>query len=293
MRLSTAIRHFDEQLRADGKSAITREVYVRDLELLQKWLGRTATIESITPLKLTCFINSKSFAHTGTGSSKAAVSLNRSKSAIRTLFQFLFDAGYMRQNPARLVRHARTPKKPPRPMLQTDVKMLLSTIKSHKDPLAHRDCAMFSLMLGTGVRLGALVRLDASDVDVKGRTIRIRTKGELEQLVYLSHGLAGELNRHLNTRHGSSPALFQSRHGGRLKARQVQIRFSQWVCRAGIQRHYTVHSLRHAFATRLYEQTHDIRLVQRALGHARVTTTEIYTTVSDGAVQRALGELRV
>ena len=291
MRLSTAIRHFEEQLRADGKSTITREVYVRDLKLLQKWLGRTVTIESITPLKLRRFINSRVFSHTRAGNSKAPVSLNRSKSAIRTFFRFLTEAGYLQDNPARLVKLARAPKKPPRPMTSADANRFLSAIKKYGDPLSKRDYLMFRLMLATGIRLGALVRINVDDFDVAGSAMRIRTKGDLEQVVHLSRGLAKELRRHVKRRSEGSAALFQSQGGGPLRARQVQIRFSQWVRVAGIQQHYTVHSLRHSFAARLYGQTHDIRLVQRALGHARVTTTEIYATAEEAAVHQAVRKL--
>ena len=73
----------------------------------------------------------------------------------------------------------------------------------------------------------------------------------------------------------------------------MQIRFSQWVRAAGIQRHYTIHSLRHAFATRLYEQTHDIRLVQRALGHAHITTTEVYAQVANDSMRDAVQSLNL
>ena len=293
MKLTTAIRRFDEQLRAEGKSPVTQEIYIRDVQRLSGWLGANATIGDITPHALTRFINSKAFSHTRDGVPKAPVSLNRSKSAIRTFFRFLTEAGYLQDNPARLVKLARTPKKPPRPMTSADANRFLSAIKKHGDPLATRDYVIFRLMLATGIRLGALVRINVGDVDVVGRTIRIRTKGEVEQVVYLSRSLARELQRHVKRRSGGSAALFQSQGGGPLKARQVQIRFSQWVRAAGIQRHYTVHSLRHAFATRLYEQTRDIRLVQKAMGHARVTTTEIYAESEDAAVHQAVRKLSV
>ena len=288
MRLSTAIRHFEEQLRADGKSAITREVYVRDLELLQKWLGKTVTIESVTPLKLRRFINSKAFSRTSTGNLKAPVSLNRSKSAIRTFFQFAVDTDYVKRNPARLVRLARTSPKPPRPMSDADVKKLFAALRKGRSPLARRDELMTALMLGTGIRLGSLVGLSVEDVDLAAGTIRIQTKGGAEQLVYLNPELRRQLRRHMKELDDASVPLFRTQSGRRLQARQVQIRFAMWLGKSSVKNVYTVHSLRHTFATRLYQHTKDIRLVQSALGHSHVTTTEIYAQATTDRVRDAV-----
>ncbi|MCH7686632.1 MAG: site-specific integrase, partial [Planctomycetes bacterium] len=163
MKLTTAMRRFDEQLRADGKSPITREAYLRDVGALANWIGRNTDLKRITPYRITRYLNSKTFTHTATGQLKAPVSLNRSKSAIRRFFQFTVEADFVKRNPARLVRLARTQPKPPRPMSDADVTKLFSTIESDTSPLAERDYVMFRLMLGTGMRLGALVRLDVLD----------------------------------------------------------------------------------------------------------------------------------
>ena len=83
--------------------------------------------------------------------------------------------------------------------------------------------------------------------------------------------------------------LFQGQSGLRLGARQIQLRFAQLLEDAGIERQVSIHSLRHTFATRLYEKTGDLHLVQKALGHRQITTTEVYARVSDGALRRAIG----
>ena len=82
--------------------------------------------------------------------------------------------------------------------------------------------------------------------------------------------------------------LFRGQSGCRLGQRQVQLRFARWFEEAGIDRPVSLHSLRHTFATRLYEKTGDLHLVQRALGHRQITTTEIYARVSDGTLKRAV-----
>ena len=114
VKLTTAIRRFETQLRADGKSPHTREVYLRDLRSLAFWLGKDVKISSLTPHTLARYLSSESFTQTASGKHKAAISLNRSKSALRSFFRFLTDAGLLKANPARLIRSARLRKTTPR-----------------------------------------------------------------------------------------------------------------------------------------------------------------------------------
>ena len=113
MKLSTAIGRFDAQLRADGRSPHTRAVYIRDLRSLKKWLGERANVEMIRPQHLTRYLTSKTFTHMDNGRPRATITLNRMKSALRIFFQFLLDAGYIKDNPARLVRLSKSSRKPP------------------------------------------------------------------------------------------------------------------------------------------------------------------------------------
>ena len=86
----------------------------------------------------------------------------------------------------------------------------------------------------------------------------------------------------------SPPPVFRSKSGLRLGTRQIQLNFARWLVQAGITRPFSIHSLRHTFATRLYRRTGDLYLVQKALGHRQITTTEIYAQVSDEALRRAV-----
>jgi integrase/recombinase XerC len=149
---------------------------------------------------------------------------------------------------------------------------------------------MFGLMLGTGIRLGSLVALSVGDLDLASGTIRVNGKGNVEQLVYVSDGLKRLLKKHIAKNDPDDP-FFLSVRGKRIGSRQVQLRLEHWLRHAGITRRCTVHTLRHSFATRLYEKTGDLRLVQRALGHRHVTTTEVYTSVTDRVIARAVRSL--
>jgi integrase/recombinase XerC len=293
MKLSTAIRRFDAQLRADGKSPRTRDAYHRDLLILERSVGPKTPINLIRSHRLARLINSSAFSRTRDGRLKTTASLNRSKTAVRTFFRFLANAGYIKENPARLIQLGRFHRKPPRPMSRAEVKKLMATMKKQKDTLAERDCVAFNLMLATGIRLGSLVGISLSDVDLSGGTIKIHGKGGVEQMLPLTRALRTTLARYVKRLDRNSQVLFASRAGNRLQARQVQLRFAKWLRAAGIAQDYTVHCLRHTFATRLYEQTGDIRLVQRALGHRSISTTEIYTRVADARLKRAMESLKL
>jgi len=158
--------------------------------------------------------------------------------------------------------------------------------------LADRDRLIFELLLGTGMRLGPLVSVNTGDIDIKSGVCQISTKGGGRDKVYLNPQLQRLIARYLRnvaTEANTSPnvPLFRSIHGRRLGARQIQLNFAKWCREAGITA--SVHSLRHTFATRLYHKTGDLHLVQRALGHRQITTTEIYARVSDDRLKRAVG----
>lgn len=285
MRLSTAITRFDTQLRADGRSERTREAYLRDLRKLQRRLGRDVPLTAVTSDMLARFLAD------GNGT-RAALTVNRTKTALRVCFRFLTDAGYLADNPARLIRSTPTDRRVPGYLTSDETKRLLDAIPCSDGPIASRDHAMFSLLLGTGIRLSSLVGLNAGDVNLGERTVRIMAKGGRTDTVFINGSLTRVLRRHvaaLDAPDGSP--LFRSRQGGRLCARQVQLRLRHWLKVAGITRPLSVHSLRHTFATQLYSRTGDLRLVQRALGHRHIGTTEIYARVEDKALRKALASL--
>ena len=119
-------------------------------------------------------------------------------------------------------------------------------------------------------------------------------KDSAESHAFLNPGLRRLMRHYLkeNAAQGQFAAdtpLFRGQSEGRLGARQIQLRFARWFEEAGIDRPVSLHSLRHTFATRLYEKTGDLHLVQRALGHRQITTTEVYAKVSDESLRRAAG----
>jgi integrase/recombinase XerC len=286
MKLSTVIARFDTQLRADGKSERTRQAYLRDLGKLADWLGTDGAVTAITPDMLARFLAD------GNGETRSSLTINRTKTALRVFFRFLTDSGYLDQNPARLIRSTPTDRRVPSYLSPDEARGLLDAIANSDSALAKRDHAMFSLLLGTGIRLGSLVALNAGDVNLAEQTITIKAKGGREQAVFLNARLCKLLARYIKAVSATDGTpLFRSRNGCKLGPRQVQLRLKHWLEVAGITRQLSVHCLRHSFATRLYSLSGDLRLVQRALGHRQISTTEIYARVEDKALRNALENL--
>jgi len=286
MKLSTAIKRFDTQLRADGKSERTRQAYLRDLGKLTNWLGKDVPVTAIIPDTLARFLAD------GNGEMRSALTINRTKTALRVFFRFLNDAGYLSENPARLIRSTPTDRRVPSYLSADEARRLLDAIANSDSALPKRDHAMFSLLLGTGIRLGSLVDLNASDLNLAQRTIAIRAKGGRQETVFLNARLCRLLARYIKAVSATDGTpLFRSRQGGKLGPRQVQLRLKYWLKAAGITKPLSVHCLRHSFATRLYSLSGDLRLVQRALGHKHIATTEIYARVEDKALRNALENL--
>jgi integrase/recombinase XerC len=289
MRIDKAIESFQTQLRADGRSPHTIAAYMRELRLFMGWIGGPKNVKTIKPADVAGFFTCDSALNIADGKPRTTVSFNRLKSTVRAFFNFLGEAGIIDSNPARLVKSKPCQRKTPATLSDAERQALLDTIANSNNPLARRDFTIASLLLGTGIRLASLVGLNISDIDFKESMIAITAKGGRTETVFINAALRRILASHIKA-HGISGAspLFQTSGGKRLCARQVQYRIGYWIKQAGITHRASVHTLRHTFATRLYDKTGDIRLVQRALGHRQVTTTEIYTHLADDSLKKAI-----
>lgn len=295
--LTGAIEAFCARLSAEGRSPATIAAYRRDLALVARVAGELApgiVCRAVTAGLLDQVFSAGAVTESERGP-RSAASLHRMKAAVRAFFAWAVEAYVVDDNPARSIRMHRLPRKLPVFLTAAEKKRLLKELKGRTDFSTLRDRAMIEVLLGTGIRLGELAALDMDDIDLDAKHLRVRAKGNVPQVKFIKTDLRTLLRRYLaeRRRHGrpEMEALFLSNRDGRLCQRQIANRLAHWLRKAGIEKELTPHGLRHTFATHLYGATNDLLVVQRALGHRDVSTTQIYTHLVDGQLEEALERL--
>jgi site-specific recombinase XerD len=285
MRIADALSRYLTQLRADGRSHHTAGQYRRHVELLASWLsgnGRTDIVEEIDHETLAQFLSSPSARERADGKTKKATTANALRTSLRTFFRYAHEAGYTQSNPARLVRRALCGTPPIRALSDEEQGRLLLALAQGKGPAAERDRMLFVLMLGSGIRVGSALAIEADDVDLERGELQLRTtKGNVPTSVPLSRAICDHLRGYLAGRPCGLLFPISSRH--------AQRRLEQWCARAGIEHRVRPHDLRHSFAIRIYRKTRDLLLVQQALRHRSIASTCVYARTDDAAVRAAVG----
>lgn len=286
MKISEALATYLLQLEADGRSTHTRRQYQRHVALLVRVLG-DVDVCAITTADVARALVSQVITHDAEGQPKKATTVNAIRTTVRVFFGWLHDAGVIASNPARLVRRARCGAPPPRALSGDDQRRLLDTLARARGWESQRDHLLFHVMLATGIRLASALSLDIADVHLERAELRLRrTKGDVPWTTFLGVPIRDHLARYVGGR--GVGVLFPSRHGTQMSARQAQRRLSMWLARAGITREASPHSLRHAFGMRIYSETRDVLLVQRAMGHRAIASTMTYVRCSDERLRGAL-----
>lgn len=214
-----------------------------------------------------------------------ARSVARALSAVRSFHRFVLLEGAAERDPARQVAQPKLPRALPHPLGVDEVARLLEA-PDPGTPAGQRDRAILELLYGSGLRISELVGLDVDDIDLESGSVRVLGKGGKEREVPIGRQSRSAIRTYLArarpdlTSPRSRAALFLNRRGGRLSRQSCARLLATCVRRAGIERHVTLHTLRHSFATHLLEGGADVRVVQELLGHASVATTQIYTLVT-------------
>lgn len=205
-------------------------------------------------------------------------------SALRSLFKWLVRTERVKQNPLVGLTLPKKGRRLPKFLTIQQVEALLDApLKgSAKDNLAAwRDKAILETLYSAGLRIHELVQLNDEDMDVLGEVARVRGKGKKERLAALGGPAIETLQKYLELRARSSPGpLFVNRFGGRMTARSVQRMLKKYLIAAGLDPSLTPHKLRHSFATHLLDAGADLRSVQELLGHASLSSTQIYTHIT-------------
>ena len=271
-RIDAFVRHLEFERRLSKE---TCKNYRRDIDALQSWCDETG-IEQWTELD-TEHVRSYSAACFRRGLS--ARSIQRRLSAARTFFRYLLREKHVTHNPVQSVSAPKGAKRLPE-NLDADRMARLLEIPG-EGPLVDRDRAILELLYSSGLRLAELTDLDLGDVDMQDATVRVTGKGNKDRVVPVGSRALQALTRWHKSRAAMAgpdePALFVSNRGTRLSRRSVQARVDHWARRQGIDSKVYPHLFRHSFATHLLESSHDLRGVQELLGHANISTTQVYT----------------
>ncbi len=222
-------------------------------------------------------------------SHKKKTSVARKLAALRTFFQFLVREGIVEMNPAKLVSTPRLEKKLPKHLSIEDAIRFIETPDTETD-LGKRDRAMLELTYATGVRVSELTTLSLRDVDFKNKLIRVQGKRRKERIVPFGDPAHDALKNYLTVRDrflNNAPvslrdpeALFLNYQGTRITTRSVGRMVEKYIRICAGMHDISPHALRHSFATHLLDSGADLRDIQELLGHARLSTTQIYTHVS-------------
>ncbi|WP_208119763.1 tyrosine recombinase XerC [Spirabiliibacterium pneumoniae] len=207
-----------------------------------------------------------------------AKSLALRLSSLRGFMKYLVAQGVLHSNPAASVSAPKQPKHLPKNMDAEQVSQLLQS--DSQEPIDLRDLAMMELMYSAGLRLNELQQLNVQDVSGRARELRVIGKGNKERILPYGRYAAHAIKNWLAVRALFNPeddALFVSQRGKRISHRAIQQRMELWGKRQGIKAHLNPHKLRHSFATHMLESSADLRAVQELLGHANLSTTQIYT----------------
>ena len=269
-----------------GRSANTIAAYRRDLAAYSEWLAANgATVLDVTHRQLVDFVATRR------ASGAATSSIARQLAAVRMLHRHLSIEGERRDDPAAELEGVRVPSGIPKPLTEAQVTSLIDSVLV-TEPIHRRDLALIELLYATGARISEAVGLSLGEIDMDARLVRLYGKGAKERIVPFGSTAAAALDdwfspsgramvvpAHWRSR-DDAEAVFLNTRGGRLTRQAAWQVIKKYGTRAGIGDELSPHVLRHSCATHLLDHGADLRVVQEMLGHASISTTQIYTKVS-------------
>jgi len=266
------IHHLQHERRL---SPHTLKNYGRDLEHISGWCQQNGIDEwpQLNPHQVRGYVAKR---HRQEISGKT---IQRELSTLRSLYNYLLREGVAENNPAQGIKAPKVKRRLPATL---DIDQLSSLLNvADDDPLSLRDLAILELFYSSGLRLAELVSIDLNDLDLKSALLQVTGKGDKTRQVPIGRKAIEALQQWIKIRGGlakpDEPALFVSSRGKRIHPRTIQQRLKQWALKHGASRNIHPHMLRHSFASHMLESSGDLRAVQELLGHADISTTQIYT----------------
>jgi integrase/recombinase XerD len=272
-------RFIDAVWLEDGLARNSLVAYRRDLDGLAAWLApRKASLAAAGEAELNAYFAEQ---HAGT----RATTANRRLAVLRRFYRWAVREGLTAQDPTLRLKGARVPPRFPKTLSEAQVESLLNA-PDVETPLGLRDRAMLELLYATGLRVSELVGLTMLSVSLQEGLVRVVGKGSRERIVPLGEEARRWIERYLKDGRAAlldgrvSDALFVTQRAGAMTRQMFWVLVKRYATRGGIEAPLSPHGLRHAFATHLLNHGADLRVVQLLLGHADISTTQIYTHVA-------------
>jgi integrase/recombinase XerC/integrase/recombinase XerD len=285
-----AVEAFDQDLRRRAVAEKTRAAYAIDAIQFGTWATANALEPATTDVRAL-----RRYAAGLSEHGNAPSTVARKLAALRGLFRVQVEIGARAENPAELLSSPKRPGRLPRVLKAGEVADLLDRIPASR-PLELRDRAMFELAYACGLRAEEIVSLELASIDFDGEAVRVEGKGGRTRVVPAGEHALRALERYLNRARpaldaDASSTLFLSKSGRRLSTSDVRRRLRTWARQAAAHRPALAdahpHALRHSFATHLLEGGADLRAIQELLGHAAISTTQVYTRVEAARLRSA------
>jgi len=246
--------------------------YQADLEDFSRFLAGTAAekVDYLALRKYLAVLKEKSLGNRSVG---------RRLSALRSFFKFLTKESYIKTNPILMLSSPKLDKHLPSFLTEGEVTKLIESAfaKDKNDILGLRDRAILEVFYSSGLRISELVGLNIDDIDFISGILKVRGKGKKERIVPIGDQALCAIKKYLDKKKNQTPAVFLNKNNKRLTTRGVRGIVDKHIHSVGIRQGVSPHTLRHSFATHLLNRGADLRTVQELLGHANLSTTQIYT----------------
>lgn len=278
-----------------GYSPRTIEAYRHDLNKFVLFLSERniGNLDQVKKEDVRDFISR--LASNGVARPNSEVSRARKLSSIKSLFKYLSKEELLNKNPAIDIEAPKIPHREASYLSEEEYLSLIRTIRSEGTLYyLHRDLAIVTMFLGTGMRLSELTGLNTADVNLTDQTVRVIGKGNKERTLPLNEAVITSLNLYLKTRPETpSRSLYLSRRGLRMSSGAVYHLIKRYILKSGVERlKVGVHSLRHTFGASLLNNGTNLVVIQELLGHSKLETTRRYLHISAGDMRIAVQQIK-
>lgn len=285
-KMSEQIENYIEYIRIERNySDLTEKNYLIDLEQFEEYL----TSQGLNYKKISYKDISKYIAYLRESLKLKSSSISRHLSTLRSFYTFLLNREIVNNNPFKIINGPKQEKKLPNYMKYSEFEVMLNSCDD--TPLGIRNQALLELLLATGARISELINVKISDIDFSNKEIKVLGKGNKERICYFNQHCHQALENYLRNsreillKNKKSDRLFINHVGGNLTDRGVRDILDKIIHKCSLKNKVTPHTFRHTFATMLLNEGCDLKSVQELLGHVNLSTTSIYTHVTNERIK--------